>query len=175
MNRKVRLNSISKLIIASLLMLFMLPACGQDKVESKAYGILLSGLLSHSVPELVVEEVDQNKDVIYLDARERNEFEVSHIKHAVWIGYEDFDLARLNRISKEDTIIVYCSVGYRSEKIAEQLIANGYENVSNLYGGIFEWKNQDHDVVNENGMPTDSVHAFDKTWGRWLNEGVKVY
>ncbi|MEL6718853.1 MAG: rhodanese-like domain-containing protein, partial [Bacteroidota bacterium] len=68
----------------------------------------------------------------------------------------------------------YCSVGYRSEKISEQLLEAGFKDVSNLYGGIFEWKNQDHEVVDEKGA-TEKVHAYDRVWGFWLKEGKKVY
>ena len=48
-------------------------------------------------------------------------------------------------------------------------------NAKNLYGGIFEWKNQDGTVVDDEGSITDSVHAFDRAWGIWLNKGKKVY
>ena len=48
---------------------------------------------------------------------------------------------KVEDIARESTIVVYCSVGYRSEKIAEELDKLGFTNVSNLYGGIFEWIN----------------------------------
>jgi 3-mercaptopyruvate sulfurtransferase SseA len=66
-------------------------------------------------------------------------------------------------------------VGYRSEKISEKLKQAGFKDVSNLYGGIFEWVNQGNPVVDENGKITDNIHAYSKTWGVWLNKGVKVY
>jgi 3-mercaptopyruvate sulfurtransferase SseA len=70
---------------------------------------------------------------------------------------------------------VYCSVGYRSEKVSEQLRQAGYQTVYNLYGGIFEWKNQGHPVVNAEGEPTERVHAYNRSWGVWLKKGDKVY
>lgn len=54
------------------------------------------------------------------------------------------------------------------------MIGDGFTRVSNLYGGIFEWVNEGHPVV-RNGMPTEEVHAFSKTWGIWLRRGTKVY
>ncbi len=56
-------------------------------------------------------------------------------------------------IGEESKVVVYCSVGYRSEKIAEKLKAAGYKNVFNLYGGIFEWENQNLPVYDSNGEP----------------------
>ena len=109
-----------------------------------------------------------------LDAREPAEFAVSHIDNAVFVGYNNFNIDALKNIEKDSPIVVYCSVGYRSAKIAEKLLASGFTNVKNLYGGIFEWKNENHNVYNTNGI-TEQVHAFSKTWGIWLKKGIKVY
>jgi rhodanese-related sulfurtransferase len=147
----------------------------QTHVENKSFDLMLSTLLSHSAKEVGVAEVSNDTLSVFLDSREKKEFEVSHIKNAIWVGYEDFDTARLKNIAKDEKIIVYCSVGYRSEKIAERLLASGYTNVVNLYGGIFEWVNQDKPVVDQTGNETEFVHAYSKKWGIWLNEGVKVY
>ena len=51
----------------------------------------------------------------------------------------------------------------------------GYSNVKNLYGGIFEWKNEGHPVYDSEGKETEKVHAFSKHWGKLLKEGKKVY
>ena len=76
---------------------------------------------------------------------------------------------------KNATIIVYCSVGIRSEDIAEKLQKAGYKNVFNLFGGIFEWKNKQNVVVDTNNNPTEKVHTFSKEWSKWLKKGIKVY
>ncbi|MEM7371430.1 MAG: rhodanese-like domain-containing protein [Bacteroidota bacterium] len=161
------------IIFVCAILLFSCRASGQ-KVQSKAYDHMLNGLLSHTVPELGVEEVDVSQPVIFLDARERKEYDVSHIAAAIWVGYDDFEMDRVGEIDKKARIIVYCSVGYRSEKISEKLLSAGFQDVSNLYGGIFEWVNQDLPVVN-GAQPTQQVHAYDKVWGVWVNKGEKVY
>jgi rhodanese-related sulfurtransferase len=51
-------------------------------------------------------------------------------------------------LPREAPVIVYCSVGYRSEKIGEKLQKLGFQNVHNLYGGIFQWKNDGFEVLN---------------------------
>lgn len=113
-------------------------------------------------------------EAVFLDARERKEYEVSHIKGAHWIGYDDYKRSRLPKVSKSTPIVVYCSVGYRSEKITEKLLQDGYTEVYNLYGGVFEWVNQGHPVY-VNGHRTHRVHAFDRKWGVWLKKGERVY
>jgi len=148
----------------------------QVNVRSKAYNNMLKDLLSHSVAEISVQDVDENEEgLVFLDARERKEFEVSHIKNAIWIGYDDFKMSRVKGVAKDSKIIIYCSVGYRSEKIGEKLVKAGYNNLFNLYGSIFEWVNQDRVVYDMDGNPTRRVHAFNDDWGRWLKKGEKVY
>lgn len=160
-------------IILIISMFSFLPAAGQ--VQSSAYNLTLKTLLSHSVPEVTVPQVKTMNDVLLLDAREWTEYQVSHLKNAKFVGYDQFEMDNLRLINKNQKIVVYCSVGYRSEKIAEKLKQAGYTNVSNLYGGIFEWVNQGNTVVDTHGSVTENIHAYSKTWGVWLNKGVKVY
>jgi rhodanese-related sulfurtransferase len=147
----------------------------KSQVESGAYNLMLKGLLSHSVPEISVKGIDSLKYAVFIDSRSLAEFEVSRIKNARWSGFDEFTTDNLKDVSKESTLVVYCSVGYRSEKISEKLLDLGYANVYNLYGGIFEWLNEGKPVVDSNGNTTDTVHAYSKTWGIWLKNGNKVY
>lgn len=143
-------------------------SCGQaDNFED-----MVDGLLNESIPTLRPDECIDN--VLFIDARELPEFEVSHIQGAVYVGYDDFNIHALDTIPKDRELVVYCSVGYRSEKIGEKLVDAGFENVSNLYGGIFLWVNESHEVVDEKG-PTAYVHAYNQLWGQWLQKGEKVY
>ena len=162
-----------KISLLGISLLTALSLCGQ--VKSASYRAMLKNLLSHSVPEVQVQEAARDSDnILFLDAREPKEFAVSHIKNALSVGYDHLDTTKLSEIQKDSRIVVYCSVGYRSEKVAEKLIAAGHKNVSNLYGGIFEWVNQGNPVFNDKGQ-TQEVHAYSRTWGIWLEKGKKVY
>lgn len=150
----------------------------QRMVENAAFNTMLKNLLSHSVPEKSVYEVQnmmKRTGVFLLDSREKNEYEVSHIQNSIWVGYDDFTVDRLSGVSKTDTIILYCSVGYRSEKIAEKLKAIGYKNVFNTYGGIFEWVNQNLAVVTVDNTVTNRLHAYSESWGVWVSNCEKIY
>ncbi len=147
----------------------------QKKVENGSFNTLLNIILKHDVKEITIPEAGKKKDVLFIDTREKKEYDVSHIMHAVYVGYEDFNLSSLAYIPKEREIIVYCSIGKRSEEISQKLVKAGYNNISNLYGGIFEWVNQGNKVVDLNNAVTNRVHAYGKFWGRWLNKGVRVY
>jgi rhodanese-related sulfurtransferase len=118
-----------------------------------------------------------NREVVLLDTRSAKEYAVSHLPNAKFVGYDNFDISMVNDIPKDKEIIVYCSVGYRSDKVGEKLKKAGFENVKNMYGGIFQWKNEDFEVVNQGGEKTDSVHTYNKRWSKWLEDGkgIKVY
>jgi rhodanese-related sulfurtransferase len=132
---------------------------------------------SESVPYISVSELQNEKNQIILDTREWEEYEVSHIKNAVWVGYDDFKLADVitKYPDKNLNIVVYCSIGVRSENIGEELLESGYFNTKNLYGGIFEWSNQGYPVYTAKGEKTKKVHAFGKLWGKYLTKAEKVY
>ncbi len=139
---------------------------------------LLNKYNSESIPYITVQELAlDTPDTILLDAREKSEFEVSHLKDAIHVGYDDFDIDSVTEgiTDKSSKIVVYCSLGVRSEEIAEALKNEGYSNIYNLFGGIFEWKNNDLTVFNKDNEPTENVHAFSKKWSKWLLKGNKIY
>ncbi len=138
---------------------------------------LLTKYNNKSVSYITIKEFKELKNPIILDTREQKEFDVSHIENAYCVGYDKFSSKKINEKFKNylDTIIVYCSVGIRSEKIGYKLKKLGYKNVYNLYGGIFGWKNNNQKVVNNNQIPTENVHAFSKEWSKYLIKGKKVY
>lgn len=133
---------------------------------------------TESIPYISVEALqNETEDVILLDSREEKEFKTSHLENAICVGYDSFNLESIQPKlpNKDSKIVVYCSLGIRSEDVAEKLKKAGYTNVYNLYGGIFEWKNNDLEVLNSQENPTDSIHTFSKAWSKWLKKGIKVY
>lgn len=146
------------------------------QTNSKAYKLMLEGMYKHSVPTISCNDLKKElKGVELLDTRARREYEVSHLPNARWVGFDEFDLKTVSDLPKDTPIVVYCTVGVRSEKVGEKLKAAGYHNVRNLYGSIFEWVNQGNTVVDSQNKPTNQVHAYSRTWGIWLNKGEKIY
>ncbi len=159
---------------------FLLPACKAQptgQVENVNFDRTLSAMLNEeNVPFISVATLKNRsvENVILLDAREKEEFETSHIPGAIWVGYEDFKRERVQGLDKEKEVVVYCSVGYRSEKIGEQLIDMGFEKVNNLYGSIFEWANQSQPLITPEGDTVQQIHAYNLLWGRWMkNENIE--
>lgn len=145
---------------------------GQKKLDK-----LLNKFNKNNVPYIYVDSL-ATTNAILLDARETKEYKVSHLKNAICVGYDQFDLQKtITNLPKDKNakIVVYCSLGIRSEIVANKLIKEGYTNVFNLYGGIFEWKNNNFLVVDSLGNSTEKVHTFNKNWSKWLKKGKKVY
>ncbi|APY01316.1 rhodanese-like domain-containing protein [Lacinutrix venerupis] len=162
-----------KHFILILIALFSVELSAQKTIDD-----LLKQYNDKGVPYISVEELAMPKTkAIIFDTREPKEYKVSHLKNAVCVGYDDFDLASIekNYPNKNEKIVVYCSLGIRSETIGEKLKKAGYTNVYNLYGGIFEWKNKDFSVVDIQNNETEKIHTFNKTWSKWLKKGEKVY
>ncbi|UKM65203.1 rhodanese-like domain-containing protein [Flavobacteriaceae bacterium GSB9] len=160
--------------IITYLILIVSSSCFSQKTLEK----LLKKHNTDSIPYISVSTLDTIlNQVILLDARETNEFKTSHLKNAIHIGYDAFDFKTLkeNVPNKHSEVVVYCSLGIRSEAIALKLKKAGYTNVKNIYGGIFEWKNNNLPVYNLNEKQTDSVHVYSKAWQKWLKKGIKVY
>jgi rhodanese-related sulfurtransferase len=165
------MNSI-KMLVGLLMFLITSVSFSQKTIPQ-----VLERLNKNSVPYVTVEQLKTNPSYILLDAREAREYKVSHIKNALFVGFDKFDGQKLLKAvpDKNAVIVVYCSVGVRSEIIGEKLQKLGYTTVLNLYGGIFEWKNSGGKVWKTKGVETDSVHTYDKSWSQYLKKGKKVY
>ncbi|MEM7549041.1 MAG: rhodanese-like domain-containing protein [Bacteroidota bacterium] len=149
-------------------------ACSQSKLE-----LAVNAALDFSVDtidvEILKEYIADDQSLIILDTRSEKEFNMSHIEGARFIDYDNFSKQSLSDVDPDSRIVTYCSIGYRSEKIAEKLEELGFSNVNNLYGGIFEWKNSGNPVVNQEGNETDTVHTYNRIWSFFLTNGIRTY
>jgi rhodanese-related sulfurtransferase len=163
-------------LVLALLASLPLAAQPEPHVEAPPFAATLRTLLDHDVPERDVDALAAARPApVLLDAREADEYAVSRLPGARWVGYDDFDLARVADLDPDAPVVVYCSVGYRSEKVAGRLRAAGFTDVANLYGGLFEWVNRGHPIVDAEGRLTRRVHAYSRTWGVFLRRGERVY
>lgn len=112
---------------------------------------------------------------VFLDTREPKEYNVSHIKGALNYGYNKPNKELLKDIPKDAEIIVYCSIGVRSQNTGKDLRKMGFTNVKNLYGGLFLWSNQERALVDKDGKPTNDIHCYNEKWSKWVTKGAKIY
>ncbi len=160
-----------------IFVLFSVSGFSQES-EPETLSDLLKMYNERSVPYISVQELAMPKTkAVILCSREMKAYNVSHLKDAIYVGSDNFEIDSIQQKlpNKDSQIVVYCSIGIRSEDIAEKLIKAGYSNVFNLYGGIFEWKNNGFKVYDSINTVTENVHIFSKEWSKWLTKGEKVY
>ena len=165
--------------IYALLSLILISVFSFSQNKEQTFDQMVKSYYKGTIPLIYPHQLYKkmlSKEKIYiLDTREKKEFEVSTIKNAIHVGYEQFSMERVKSINKNAPIIVYCTIGARSENIGEKLKKNGFTNVSNLYGGLIYWKNQNYKVIHANKNTTPNIHVFSKEWGKWLKKGIAVY
>ena len=111
---------------------------------------------------------------LLLDVREKEEYEVSHLKDAVLAVSEKEALKALEGIPPDRPVVLYCSVGYRSSEMAGFLQKRGYEKVYNLEGSIFAWANEGKPVYRGEER-VRVVHPYDRVWGKLLKKVLRSW
>ena len=126
-------------------------------IEFLQGGLLLTGTLLALIVLLIVnlygdkfkkyEVVDTNgaislmddDDLIILDVREEKERSSGFIKSDIHLPMAQVK-AKLDSLDKSKKILAYCRTGSRSNRIAELLCRNQFENVYTLKGGFDAWQ-----------------------------------
>lgn len=107
---------------------------------------------------------------IIIDARTSQEFKTSHLENAQLFNQELIDT-----LSKESPLLIYCTVGVRSNDLADQLAEKGFTKVYELKRGMLGWANTELPLVNEQGTITDEIHVYSKFFASFLKNGKAVY
>ncbi len=154
---------------------------GQDVPERLLTGYepldeRLSTMVTADSLSISVSAAKELPNAVYLDAREPEEYVVSHLPDARSLGYKDPDYSVLDGLDRSRPLVVYCTVGYRSERMAEELKSRGFDRVYNLYGSIYAWLLAGNRIVNREGE-TRQLHTYNRQWGTYIPDSLvsKVY
>lgn len=79
------------------------------------------------------------QDVVFLDVREPNEWNLGHVPGAVHIPRGQLEGRVESVIDRGKRVVVYCAGGSRSALAADTLKQMGYDSVESLRGGFGEW------------------------------------
>jgi len=85
--------------------------------------------------------LDDGEAVALIDCREAGEYQICRIEGAELIPMNTVpaQLQRLDALSDEKRLIVYCHHGMRSLSVVNWLRKQGVENCQSLSGGIDRW------------------------------------
>ncbi len=131
--------------------------------------------LRHIAPEALVRMMSDTPDrLVILDVREEAEWRVSRLAGAHRVApaiWTNRFLADHKASVAGKTVVLYCSVGVRSSKLAgrvqKALREAGATGVYNLSGGVFRWHNEGRPLVTDAGA-SPFVHPYDGYWGRYV-------
>jgi rhodanese-related sulfurtransferase len=79
-----------------------------------------------------------NADTVFLDVREDSELAICQIDGALHVPMGQIP-ERFEALPKGAPLVVFCHHGMRSMQVLNYLEAKGFENVTNLRGGIHAW------------------------------------
>lgn len=89
----------------------------------------------HSASELL------RAGAFVIDVREPVELAEARLPGALNIPMRDF-VARIAEVPRDRTVLLLCHSGGRSARVTAYLRAQGWENVSNIAGGIVAWADE---------------------------------
>jgi molybdopterin/thiamine biosynthesis adenylyltransferase/rhodanese-related sulfurtransferase len=99
------------------------------------------------ITEVDAREAQGLDGAVWVDVRERDEWEEGHIPGAVHVprGYLE---SRIEGVASDKAapVVLYCASGNRSAFAAKTLQELGYDHAASLHGGFTDWKRNGHDV-----------------------------
>jgi rhodanese-related sulfurtransferase len=94
-------------------------------------------------PEITVAQAAElyPDGAFFVDVREPIEYQTGHIPDVVNIPLGELQ-SRLSELPKDQEIVVVCRSGNRSQEGRDILLANGFENVTSMAGGVSDWQSE---------------------------------
>lgn len=78
-----------------------------------------------------------------IDVRTPEEFEAGHIEGALNINVKAAEFVdEIQKLSKTDTLLVYCRSGRRSAYAAQVMVSFGFRKIYDLEGGFLNWESE---------------------------------
>ena len=106
-------------------------------------GIAADPEITHISVDVANDMINNNTaypDLLVLDVRNVDEFNISHLHNATLIPVAELSGRLTELASYNDTeIIVYCMTGGRSADASDILVDNNFTKIYNMLGGISTW------------------------------------
>lgn len=92
-------------------------------------------------PVELKERLDRGEEIVLLDVREPQEWQICHLPGAKLIPLGQLP-HRVHELNSADEIVAYCRSGQRSARAVQFLQGAGFRKIKNLRGGILGWAAQ---------------------------------
>jgi hydroxyacylglutathione hydrolase len=103
----------------------------------RACGLPLGTLVNVSAPELA-QRLARDQDLVVLDVRESVEWSGGHLSGARHIPMREV-AARIDEVPRDRTVAITCAGGARSSLVGSMLLAQGFTDLLNVWGGMTGW------------------------------------
>lgn len=109
-------------------------------------------IFAEQIPE------EEYKKMFIIDARDKGQFDKSHIPGAVNIEWRQV-LNKRNEIPKNKPVLIYCNTGSLSAQAGFALRMAGYDNLRILQGGFEEWKTKGGLKANQRAVGRSATNS----------------
>ena len=106
---------------------------GQDLIDEAKQQI------EELTPEQVRDMQDRKENVVYLDVREPNEWNLGRLPNAIHLPRGNLETKVEALIDREQRVVIYCARGNRSALAALTMKQMGYEKVASMSRGFLGW------------------------------------
>jgi rhodanese-related sulfurtransferase len=139
-----------------------------EKLEGKLRVAMLKANKDIHGPWIKAAELQailEDTNLVLIDVRQKYEQETSMLPHA--IAPMDFAAKFRHGIPKEKRLVVYCTIGFRSGKYAEELAKQGFK-AEVLEGGVLAWSFAGGKFFTAGAkgglVETNHIHVYDREW-----------
>jgi rhodanese-related sulfurtransferase len=114
---------------------------GQDLIDDAKRQI------EEVTPEQVRDMQARDEEVVYLDVREPNEWNLGRLPKAIHLPRGNLETKVEGLIDRKQKVVVYCARGNRSALAALTMKQMGYQSVSSMSRGFLGWADIGGEVV----------------------------
>ena len=139
---------------------------------AKTFNDLIADALTQGVKEIFPWDVEdfkaENPDAVFLDIREKDEFDGAHIENCLHVPRGileqacEWDYAEtIPELVKarNKPVLLICRSGNRSVLAGLTMISLGFENITSLKTGVKGWNDSDLGLSNKSGEVVDADWA----------------
>lgn len=128
--------------------IILLSSCSKPAAENAGTNSEQATFRIQQADAAQFKKLTESPDALVLDVRTAAEVAEGHLPNAVNIDIYGTDfMAKVQELPKDREILVYCTVGARSQQAADILSKQGFAKVYNLDGGIVAWQRNGFEVV----------------------------
>jgi adenylyltransferase/sulfurtransferase len=99
-----------------------------------------------TLEHMLKEQAEGSRDLVLVDVREPNEYEINKIPGSVLIPKGEFlnghALGELPGVDSGKQVVIYCKTGIRSAEALAVVKGAGYSDAVHVGGGVVAWVNQ---------------------------------